>query len=534
MFSSTMPVGVAKALGAERTMLCPVCALDQEPRAGAQTCPRCGTLIPESPTQEPASSPQNEPQQKQSPRRPSGKWRIPLVVVGSVGVILLIYGVLAVLTRLLAPDVASLASKGDLPGLTSALTYKDDPVIRADAATALGATGSPDALGPLLSARHDTDSTVAAAAAKATMTLLTSLPDDQATTRLIALAATDDPVIRADAATALGATGSLDALAPLLSAWHDTDSTVAAAASNATKTLLTSLPDDKATLRLIELAAIEAGPWSQSAKWQLPVYIDALGAARALRASFAVQSDSRKEVSTAAEKAITQVLSRRSRSGDVTLLLDLTKSKDRGISQRASQRLTKYLIGLGIKPAAKAVMAAKAGDTWLAVALQVDKPQLSAETRRRNLQLDKLDWIMKQASGASKGRKVGGSHPYAPGRGFHPVIVIDKDYLGYGWKAGTPTALRFLELVAVASEDTQVVQRCNYTDNMRVTRHRSVVTVKLYSAKNAKLITTRAFRGGTPGRCEKTIWGIPGDKSMSIDGSKPKIKRWLNSIVHAP
>jgi HEAT repeat protein len=454
--------------------------------------------------------------------------------------IVLIAAGLVVVPKLTAPDVESLRAKADVPGLVAALAYEHDPQIRASAALALGALGTREALVPLLAAQADADPVVVAAAKTAPLALLVRLPDDQAAADLIGAKIRLAPPVGGSGGVAeqtlaqyLAQIGPPRALRATLVVQSDPRAKVRAIALSSSLAVLTPYSPSQSVTILIELAEINGGAWSEGASATLREYLGALGNARALPTLFTVQGDTRSTVSSAAKKAISALLSADTDKHAVTALSQVIKGSTAEVSQRASVRLTDYLVALGVKRAVKAVRAAKAGDKWLAIALRVKRSQLSAETRRRNIQLDALDWIRKQVAGVPKGKRLKGAPGYTASRGFHPVIVIRKGDAGYSWKAGAPTALRFLELVAVVADSHRVVQVCRYTHSMKVTRYRNVVTVRLYSAKNSRLIATKTLTGGMPSACKSTIWGYEGQESQ-IDGSMPAIRPWLNSKVHAP
>lgn len=544
-------------------MRCPVCALDLMP--GVRLCPRCGTELGLAPTHEPPPGiplhqsqtawfapaeggvPGLPPPTAPTPYAPppgartqGNKRRLTLVVAAVAVAVVLIGAGLVLVPKLTAPNVESLRAAGDVPGLLSALVYKDDPQIRANAAVALGALGAPEALIPLLSAQADADPAVVAAAKTAPLALLGSLPDDQAAAALLAAITTEaSPVGGAGGVAEQTLTqhhaqiGVPRALKSMLVVQSHPQLAVSADALVRALILLETYSDSQAVTTLIELAEVNSGAWSEGALDTLRAYLSTIGNNRGLSALFVVQADPRAQVSAGAEEAVSALLAAGTDENVVTTLAELTKDGTQNVSKRATARLTDFLVDVGVKRAVKAVLTAEAGDSWLAIALHVKRSQLSAETRRRNIQLDALDWIETKAAGVPKGKRVEGAPGYTASSGFHPVIVIRKDNPDYSWKAGAPTALRFLELVAAVSDSRKVVQVCPYESNVKVTRYRRVVTVKLYSVKNAKLITTTTLPGGTPSRCKSSVWASPGDR-LEIEGSTPNIKPWLDSRVHAP
>lgn len=485
-------------------------------------------------------SQEKKPTAKSSPR--PGSSRRLLVIVGSVAAaVVLIAAGLIVVPKLLAPNVAALRDKGDVAGLIAALVYKDDPQIRKEAALALGASKAPEALAPLLTAQSDVDAAVSAAATSASVDLAAGLADDAATRNLLALSVESAaPVGGSEGAAVrtlnsyLERLGMPRALQATLTVQNDSRSQVSQAALDRSMASLSSYPDVTAALTgLIEFAKVTTGAWSEGATAAVPVYLDSLNSSTALVALLAVSTDARPAVAAVAEKALPSVIGGLSDESLVAALLSQIKVGSKEVKSRAQALLNDQLVAMGVKRGVKAVLDTKAGDAWLAVALRVKVSDLSAETRKRNIQLDKLDWITGKASKVPKGTRIKEAPSYKANGRFHPLIVIRKDNPSFTWKAVSPTALRFLELVAVVSVSERVVQVCPYTNNVKVTRYRPVVTIKLYSAQSARLVTTKTLTGGTPSYCKSTVWAVPGDR-LEIHGSTPNPKPWLSSVVHAP
>ena len=109
----------------------------------------------------------------------------------------------------------------------------DDPVARAQAATALGKLGNSSAVEPLIAALQDHAGAVRGAAANG----LGKLADSRAVAPLIALLQDPDAKVRALAARALGRLGDNRALAPLQQLAQDADQTVREKAQEAVKKL---------------------------------------------------------------------------------------------------------------------------------------------------------------------------------------------------------------------------------------------------------------------------------------------------------
>ena len=121
------------------------------------------------------------------------------------------------------PNVKKLEAKRDVEGLTRALHYEKDSLVRAAAAKALGAVGDRRALEPLLGAFRDAPFVDAAAAAA-----LGRLGDPRVVEPLISvLQSGQHGAFRAGAAEALGRLGDPRALEPLIAGVNDQDALVA-------------------------------------------------------------------------------------------------------------------------------------------------------------------------------------------------------------------------------------------------------------------------------------------------------------------
>lgn len=122
------------------------------------------------------------------------------------------------------PNATKLKAKNDVPGLIKALGFKKDPIVRRDAAVALGQLGDARAVEPLLEALTDTEADVRVGVAGA----LGLLGDLSAVEPLIRALQDEDPGARAAAASALGQLGPVlagvadaRAVAPLIAALQD-------------------------------------------------------------------------------------------------------------------------------------------------------------------------------------------------------------------------------------------------------------------------------------------------------------------------
>jgi HEAT repeat protein len=127
------------------------------------------------------------------------------------------------------PDVAKLDAKRDVLGLIKALGYQKDPRVRGDAAEALGRSGDPRAVEPLLAALKDADSDIRQRAAAA----LATAGDPSAVEQLLPALEDEDHSVRAAAARALGQPGDARPIEPLLAALKDGYAAVREAAAGA-------------------------------------------------------------------------------------------------------------------------------------------------------------------------------------------------------------------------------------------------------------------------------------------------------------
>ena len=124
------------------------------------------------------------------------------------------------------PDVAKLAANGDVKGLTKALGYQKDFMVRLTAVASLGKIGAP-AIEPLIAAFKDQEVMVRVAAAAWLGQI-----GAPAVGPLIAALKDQDENVRLAAATALGHIGA-PAVEPLITALKDRDRTAREAAADA-------------------------------------------------------------------------------------------------------------------------------------------------------------------------------------------------------------------------------------------------------------------------------------------------------------
>ncbi len=110
------------------------------------------------------------------------------------------------------PNVEKLLAKHDIAGLIKALSYDKDPTICHAAAKALGQTGDPQAVEPLIQALKSNDPTLRASSIVA----LGRLAQPETITHIIAALTDKDPTVRKAAIITLGAIGSAEGIEPLL------------------------------------------------------------------------------------------------------------------------------------------------------------------------------------------------------------------------------------------------------------------------------------------------------------------------------
>jgi HEAT repeat protein len=148
------------------------------------------------------------------------------------------------LSLLFKPNVSKRAAKGDIAGLLTALHYKRDQRVRADAARALGVAVAPYAVPALIEALRDEYDYVRVAAAEA----LGQIADQNAVTPLIGALEDECGGVRKVAAIALGRVNERQAAPSLIEALSDDDWAVRRAAAEA----LGELRDTRSVPSLID------------------------------------------------------------------------------------------------------------------------------------------------------------------------------------------------------------------------------------------------------------------------------------------
>ena len=116
------------------------------------------------------------------------------------------------------PSVDDLEAKRNVGGLIKALGYQKDGQVRSAAAKALGRTGDPSALGPLVDALKDADVEV-----RTNVTEALGRIGANAVEPLIATLEDPDDHVRIGAATALRQIGDGRSVDPLIAALKDRD-----------------------------------------------------------------------------------------------------------------------------------------------------------------------------------------------------------------------------------------------------------------------------------------------------------------------
>lgn len=467
-------------------------------------------------------------------------WRR-IVAIAAAAVLVIAAGVFFV-PKWLGPDVAGLQQRGDVAALNRAVSYWGDATVRERAAVALGAIGTQDSLAPLLKAESDSEPAVRTTAALAVVQVLGRTPDAEAATTLIALGTDTKKTVAEPAKAALEAhltqIGPDRAIAALLAAQGDSRESVSSEAAAQRKALIDGLPTEDAVRILIALYADGTSSVADVARTTLMDLLGAIDPGRGVRALLIVQADSRTAVSTEAKTQITKILGGLNDNAAVALLQELVGDDAESVSTAAKALFTAYLVGIGPDRGAKAVLNQQAGDEWLAVALGVAFDQLSVETKKRGIQIDSMASINGGAESVPDGTAMAVAHAYTASDGFHPLVIVGPG--GYTWAPGEPTALRFLELVALVKDgDNQQVEVCRYTGptgTATVTRYQQTRVVTVYSALTAQVVANQTFTGGAPAACQRSITTYSG-ASLSIDGDPPAdatLTAWLNSLVHAP
>jgi len=126
-------------------------------------------------------------------------------------------------------SVQKLRVRNDVKGLIKALGYDKDPLVRQAAADALGETGDPRAVKPLIAALRDRNAPVRQAAAKA----LGRIRDCQAVEPLIAVVGDGVQMVRQAAVYALGEIGDGRAVQVLVTALGEPDAKMRKVAAEA-------------------------------------------------------------------------------------------------------------------------------------------------------------------------------------------------------------------------------------------------------------------------------------------------------------
>lgn len=481
---------------------------------------------------------------------------------------LLVAAVVVALVGACGSKVDDLRNSGDVQGIVTILETDPAAQTRADAAAALadlGATGGPnsraaaEAVEHLSAALSDESATVRTAAAAglggqqldtAAVPLFIALDDevaevgeaaDQAITKLLgelqpaAVAKLlidaldhDRPAVRTAAARWLGSTGSATELTALLGALADADPGVKRAAGEAvTAVLARARPADAAAVLAAALRDV-----SPTVREAAAIALAKVGTEPTLMELVRTMSDSDAAVRTAAEESLATILRRMSAEVAVAAMLDIVGSAEDPDREPAAAAFETLLLGLGPSRAAAAITAAEAGDSWLAVALEVPVSRLASETRRLGIQLEPLDEIVAAAARARSGKAVPGSHRYALSKLFHPAVVFSSSGLPTETDRWAPTAMRFLELVVTEKTTWKRIQVCRYY-GPDISRYRAYSTVRVISAATGKVVASRTFAGSAPRRCRQTE-----PYSLTrLDGGDPPLASavtWLNSLIHPP
>lgn len=411
--------------------------------------------------------------------------------------------------------------------LSAALSDKEKSV-RAAAARGLGGLSLAPGATRLLSALDDEAAEVRQAAQEGLDRLLGDLDDQTATGVLVDALDNGSATIRAAAVKGLGSVGNAPVVVPVLRLLDDTAVPVKDAASAAYLALAGRLPAAEVANALLgaldgESTAVRAAAASG---------LGGVGQETAVVPLLRLLDDPAVPVKDAAATGMAKLLPRLADTTAFETLLAATKGESAAVAKRAAAALRTYLAGLGPQRASEIVIAASAGDAWLAVGLGVPAARLAAETRRLGMQLEPLDGIVTAAAVAQSGRRVPGAHKYVASSAFHPAVVFGDDLAGAAADQWTPTALRFLEVVVTERVTWQRIQVCRYY-GPDITRYRAVMTVKVISATTGKVVTTRAFKGADPRKCrQQEAYDL-----TELRGATPRVTpaiTWLAAIIRPP
>jgi hypothetical protein len=226
----------------------------------------------------------------------------------------------------------------------------------------------------------------------------------------------------------------------------------------------------------------------------------------------------------------------------------LAATRAQTVAAGAEATLRQYLAGIGPDRAAAAVIAASAGDAWLAVALGVPTEQLATETRRRGIQLDPPALINSTATLVGAGQPFPGTHPYQASDGYHPAVLLSAGAgpLNAPSAQWAPTAVRFLELIVVIDQINRTgeqIETCDYQPNDptipagSITRYRMTQTVRVISTTDAHTVAEQTIKGADPDTCHDVEAFQQSRPNITRVGDPPDLTAaipWLESIIHPP
>jgi HEAT repeat protein len=223
------------------------------------------------------------------------------------------------------PNVEELKAKGDVQGLTKALSYKNDAAIRQAAAKALGKIGSAQAIEPLIAVfksrdvlRKDAAEALVKIGAPAVESLIATLRDED---ELV--------LVREDAARVLGKIGDVRAVEPLIAVLKEDDKFVRQAASR--------------TLQEIGMPAVEPLIAAlEGREWQVQEgaakALGKIGDARVVGPLIAVLE---KVPAPFVRKAVAQALGHLGDEQAVEPLITVLQSADKDVRRAAAEALEK-------------------------------------------------------------------------------------------------------------------------------------------------------------------------------------------------
>lgn len=407
------------------------------------------------------------------------------------------------------------------------------------AVTTLGDLHDAAAL-PVLFTALDDDLADVRSAADAAIDAVLAAPRpnlDAAVDHLVDILGGDDESQRTAAAARLGAVGDEATFHALLGALDEPNLAVVAAVEDALDLILASDRAGDAEVLLIDALA----DGSTGARRYAAVALGASADDAAVVPLIAAQRDDDGDVRIGAAASLVQVLDRLDVIDTVAVLAGALDDDRESVADDAADLLRSRLSAAEPADAVAALMAADAGDTWIARTLEVETTDVAAELVRQGLQPEPIDAILSAAEAGEPGTAVTGAASYSGGDGFHPAIVVGSGADALADAVPTsfqPPALRYLELlVSVTVEPDVSIEVCEYHTAAgpapSITRYVRERTVQVHDAGTGELVAERSFRGSTPRQCGSNepynlteLFGDPPDLTEAVG--------WLTDLVGPP